>query len=149
MNKFSTILLVLILALTSSCTSVMQSEAKSSPKISDIDGTHKRILVTNYGYYLFNCIPLFCGGTEDGDFQLFRNNVNQTKALNTLTKTCNKLGINELADIQSQTTSTCFFDWAPFGTTFGIYWYREIQIAASVKTPTKEISPDIKLSDSK
>ncbi len=137
MKSVKVFLLAMLSLIVASCASVSQSEKSDIPKISDINGTTKRVLVTNYGYYLFNCLPLFSGGRADGEFELFADNVNQTKTMEIFKKTCEQLGATEISNIQNETTSTCFFDWAPFGTTFGLYWYRESQISASVKVPTE------------
>ncbi len=137
MKTMKVFLLVVLSLIVASCASVSQSEKSVTPKISDIDGTSKRVLVTNYGYYLFNCIPILSGGRADGEFELFADNVNQTKTMEIFKKTCEQLGATEISNIQNETTSTCFFNWAPFETTFGLYWYRESQISASLKVPSE------------
>lgn len=135
--KYPKILAVSAAALSAlaGCTSVNESEAHKAPQIENIDGQYKRVLVTNYGYYLFNWIPLASGGEGDGSFDMFSDNVNVEDAMKTLNSECEKLGSTELADLQIQNTSTCFFKWSPFfGSTFGIYWYKEVQVSATINT---------------
>lgn len=139
--KYPKILAVSAAALSAlaGCTGVDQSGAHNAPKIENIDGQYKRVLVTNYGYYLFNWIPLASGGESDGSFDMFSDNVNVEDAMKTLNSECEKLGSTELADLQVQNTSTCFFKWSPFfGSTFGIYWYKEVQVSATINTGVEE-----------
>ena len=147
--KYPKILAVSAAALSAlaGCTGVDQSDAHKAPQIENIDGQYKRVLVTNYGYYLFNWIPLASGGESDGSFEMFSDNVNVEEAMKTLNSECEKLGSTELADLQVQNTSTCFFKWSPFfGSTFGIYWYKEVQVSATINTdaekPAKEIAQE-------
>lgn len=94
-----------------------------------------QIMVTNYGYYLFNCIPLFSGGIEPDSFELFSDRVNVNSAMQTLKIKCEEMNAARICDVQSTKTSTCCLSWVPYiGTTLGIYWYKEVQISAVVST---------------
>ncbi len=117
------------------CTGVSYSDDHSKPRVENIDGNYKRVLVTNYGYYLFNWIPLGSGGSTDTSFELFGDNVNLKDAMQTLNDECAKLGATEISDLHVSPSSTCFFTWCPFfGTSMGIYWYKEIQVSATIAT---------------
>ena len=122
-------------AISAACTGVDSSKPHQVPRIENLDGPYKRVLVTNYGYYLFNWIPLASGGGSDGSFSVFSDRVNVAEAMKTLNAECAKAGATEISGVQADETSTCFFKWSPiFSSTFGIYWYREIQISATINT---------------
>ena len=92
-----------------------------------------QIMITNYGYYLFNCVPLFSGGIEDGSFALFSDKVNVDSAMRTLKIKCEEMNAARICDVQSTKTSTCCLSWVPYiGTTLGLYCYKEVQISAVV-----------------
>lgn len=125
----------------SGCTNINYSEAHQTGGIENIDDQYKRILVTNYGYYLFNTIPLGSGGHSDESFSLFSDNVGLDAAMATFNAECEKNNVTEISDLQVQRTETSFFSWAPLGTTLGIYWYREIQISATVSVSDSGKAP--------
>ena len=91
--KYPKILAVSAAALSAlaGCTGVDQSGAHNAPKIENIDGQYKRVLVTNYGYYLFNWIPLASGGESDGSFDMFSDNVNVEDAMTVIDSEVNSL----------------------------------------------------------
>ena len=111
------------------CTSVSYSDAYSAD--GGVDKNAKQVLITNYGYYFFNCVPLFSGGPRDGSFRMFRNNINLNKTMGVLKDECERLDVAKVDDIQFDEHSTCFFGWVPYvGTTLGIYWFKEVQLSA-------------------
>lgn len=134
MNIFKSLTLVvpLLSVLLSGCTGVNYSEPHQAGLIENLDGKYKRILVTNYGYYLFNAIPLGSGGHTDDSFSLLSDNVSLDAAMKTFNAECEKYNVTEVADLLVEKNETSFFSWAPLGTTLGIYWYREIQVSATV-----------------
>ncbi|MBO6103153.1 MAG: hypothetical protein J6P03_07885 [Opitutales bacterium] len=118
----------LILALCA-CTSVSYTDARAEN--GSVKPNAKQVLITNYGYYLFNCVPLFSGGGSDGSFSLFSNNIKLDKTMNILKDECERLGVKKVSDIQFDENSTCFFSWVEvIGTTLGIYWYKDVQLSA-------------------
>lgn len=129
--------LFLILALLPlfGCTSVSTTKQSSQIPVQTLNGDKNgQILVSNYGYYLFNCIPLFCGGKDEDSLSFFSDNVNIDKAMQCLSKKCEQLNVKNVADIQATTSSTCFLSWVPtIGSTLGIYWYKQVQISAVVE----------------
>ncbi len=134
-KKFLKIILALMPITLASCTSVTNSKPQKSPRISGIANSNaEQIMITNYGYYLFNCIPLGSGSTDNNSFELFSDKVNLTEAMRTFNKECEKRGATQIANLQADKNSTCFFSWFKFATTFGVYWYKEIQISATVNT---------------
>lgn len=116
------------------CTGVSTTENSPVPHVANIGAQQTRqIVATNYGYYLFNWIPLFSGGKEEDSFALFSDTVNLDTAMQTFNQKCRELNVDKVCDIQTDGNSTCFFSWIPyFGTTFGLYWYKEIQVSAVV-----------------
>ena len=142
--KITRFIPLLIVFFLSCCTGINKSEKQSEIKIVSLDGTTQQILVTNYGYYLFNWIPLGSGGEENNSFSLFSDHVNLDSAMKSFNEECKKLGAVEIANVQAKPFSTCYFSWIPyFGTTFGLYWYKEIQVSGVVSIPTiREYSQD-------
>ncbi len=140
MNKHRKILKAVIALITialTSCTGVTHSQRQETPKISGIDKNAEQIMITNYGYYLFNCIPLGSGSTENNSFELFSDKVNLNSAMQTFNNECERLGATQIANLQAEKNSTCFFSWCSIGTTLGIYWYKEIQVSGTINS-TKE-----------
>lgn len=140
MNVSNVLKLILLLsfALLCGCTSVNYSASHKKGTVESIDGAYKRILITNYGYYLFNSIPLGSGGDAEDSFSLFTDNVNLNAAMDMFNAECKKNNVTEVSDLQVEKTETCYFSWAPWGTTLGIYWYKEIQISATVSVNDSE-----------
>lgn len=131
------ILQISIFALTAAvvgCTGVSTTENTTVPCVANIDAPKTRqIVATNYGYYLFNWIPLFSGGKDENSFAMFSDNVNLAAAMQTFNQKCRELNVEKVCDIQTDGNSTCYFSWIPYlGTTFGLYWYKEIQVSAVV-----------------
>ena len=135
--KILKLILTIPFLLLASCTSVSTTSPQSSPKISGQNGQSQQIMITNYGYYLFNCIPLASGSYADGSFEMFSDRVDTPSVMKSFNDQCKELGVTKISNVQIEKTSTCFFDWAPiFSSTFGIYWYKEIQLSASINTTT-------------
>lgn len=135
--KILKIILLVSSLLLVSCTSVTKTSPQSNPQISGQDGQSQQIMITNYGYYLFNCIPLASGSYADGSFEMFSDKVNLPSVTKSFSDQCKELGVTKISNVQIEKTSTCFFDWAPIlSSTFGIYWYKEIQLSASINTTT-------------
>ena len=133
-TKILYICIVTILAFViQSCTGISYSEPQQKPMVSTINGTSQQIMITNYGYYLFNCIPLGSGGNANNSFELFSDKVSLKEVMNSFNEQCKELGVSEFSNLQTEKSSTCFFDWCPFVSTFGIYWYKEIQLSATIK----------------
>ena len=115
-----------------SCTTITSSTPQEDPKISDINANAEQIMITNYGYYLFNCIPLGSGSNTNNSFTLFSDKVNLTETMKTFNDECKKRKVSEFSNMQVEKNSTCFFSWSPITTTLGIYWYKEIQLSATI-----------------
>jgi hypothetical protein len=96
------------------------------------------VTVSNYGYYFFNFLPIFCGNTVDGHIGntvWFQNHV-------TLERTQGVL-LREIKDQKPLVTNmhphsyeTCFFSVIPYiGNSLGIIWYKQIDISAVLVKP--------------
>ena len=99
----------------------------------------------NFGYYLFNCIPVFVGDTEYvGGCALFEDTVQLDPVLRLVTREARAWNTDRLTNLQTRLSSTCFFSSIPYiGTTLGLVWYREIQISAvAVKDQTPQPTPE-------
>ena len=129
----------LLFLLLQACTGISYTSQQQTPNISGINGTSQQIMITNYGYYLFNCIPLCSGGSSNNSFELFSDKVSLKEVMNSFNEQCKELKVSEFSNLQTEKNSTCFFDWCPVTSTFGIYWYKEIQLSATIK-PTVQKS---------
>lgn len=141
--KILAFLLLLPMLLLSACTGISHSRPQTTPKISRIDGESEQIMITNYGYYLFNWIPLGSGSNTNNSFTLFSDKVNLTETMRSFNEECKKRGVKQFTNLQTEQNSTCFFDWCPIETTLGIYWYKEVQLSATI-CPCKEESKEEK-----
>ena len=104
----------------------------------------EHITVSNYGYYLFNLIPICCGNT-DPDSSLatawFSDEVNLPKVQGVLINEVKARGC-QVAEIQPLCQSTCFFSASPFiGNSLGIIWYRDVQVSAVLVRPPHQPVP--------
>lgn len=75
----------------------------------------------NYGYYLFNTVPLISGDCEKVDStSWFTDNVNPENSINLLTKKAKELGATNVTDISSTYRASGMY-------TLWIFWYRGAQ----------------------
>jgi len=133
---------LLALVLLSGCVSV-QRATRVAPGGVTIQGTPgtpvEHVHVSNFGYYLFNCIPIFCGNTaadRRGNTIWFSDEVTLAKTQAIMVDEARSRN-SQMADIQPQVKSTCFFGPIPYvGTTFGILWFKEVQMSAVLVRPS-------------
>jgi len=65
------------------------------------EGSGKQVFVYNYGKYLFNLIPLWCGNVNENpkcDFVMFRDDVTMDKMQHRFLIECHKVG-SEVTDV--------------------------------------------------
>lgn len=75
----------------------------------------------NYGYYLFNAVPLISGDCEKtGNTSWFTDNVNPENSVDLLTKKSKELGATNVTDISSTYRTSGMY-------TLWIFWYRGAQ----------------------
>lgn len=75
----------------------------------------------NYGYYLFNVIPLISGDCEKvGSTRWFTDNVNPHNSVDILTKKARELGAAKVVNIATTHRESGAF-------TFWVFWYRGAQ----------------------
>ena len=138
------LVLAALAAFFSGCISVEKSRKTVFERL-PVEGTpgtpEEHIHVSNYGYYLFNSIPIFCGDASKGgtgNTVFFRDDVTLAKMQNVLLEEASRKS-DSIIEIQPKTSSTCFFSVIPYvGNTLGIFWYKEVQISAvMVKRPTE------------
>ena len=88
-------------------------------------------VVSNYGWYLFDKFPLVCGNSDPNSsfaWSFFSNEVMPDAVQNDLTRYAAKNAC-ELVDLNFYRDSTCMLPIPYVNTTFGILWYREIQVS--------------------
>lgn len=96
------------------------------------------VTVSNYGYYLFYFIPLFCGNTVDGHLGntvWFQNQVTLEKVQSVLIREV-KPKNPQVTCLQPHAHETCFFSVIPYiGNSLGIVWYKQIDLSAVLVKP--------------
>ncbi|MEI7945225.1 MAG: hypothetical protein WCJ02_00945 [bacterium] len=107
--------------------------------------TEECVTVSNYGYYLFNMIPVFCGNTVDGHIGntvWFQNHVTLERTQSVMMREINPMR-PLVTNIQPHSFETCFFSVIPYiGNSLGIVWYKQIDLSAVlVKPKTKGKTP--------
>ncbi len=111
-------------------------------KITGTDGHFvEHVHVSNYGYYLFNRIPLVCGNADDDAWlgiKFFSDHVTPEIVQGKLTRRASDLGAN-VADMNFVYDSTCMIPMPIeyVNTTFGILWIKEMQASGVFVKPAK------------
>ena len=82
------------------------------------------INVDNYGYYLFNTIPLITGDTKNNSFKLFQDTVQVNSVVDRLTTESKKLGASKTTNIKTSVEETGLI-------TLGIFWYKGVQASGN------------------
>lgn len=100
--------------------------------------TKECVTVSNYGYYLFNVLPVFCGNTVDGRLGntiWFQNHVTLEKTQSVLMREVQP-GRPIVTCLQPHSHETCFFSVIPYiGNSLGIVWYKQIDLSAVLVKP--------------
>jgi len=109
----------------------------------EVIGTEGRpqevVTVSNYGYYLFNFLPIFCGNTVEGrlgNTVWFQNHVTLERTQGVMLRQI-KDQKPLVTNLQPHSYETCFFSVIPYiGNSLGIVWYKQIDLSAVlVKQP--------------
>ena len=136
-----------MIMLLAGCVSVQKTN-KVAPAGVTIQGTSgtpvEHIHVSNYGYYLFNCIPIFCGNTSaDARHETvwFSDEVTLARVQGVVLEEVRNRKC-QVTEIQPYARSTCFFSAIPYvGTTFGLVWFKEVQMSAVLIRPDTPAAP--------
>ena len=94
-------------------------------------------VVSNYGWYLFDKFPLVCGNPDHASsaaWSFFDDEVTPNAVHNDLTRYAAKNAC-EVIDLNFYRDSTCMLPIPYVNTTFGILWYREIQVSGVLVRP--------------
>jgi hypothetical protein len=107
--------------------------------------TEECVTVSNYGYYLFNVLPLFCGNTVDGrlgNTVWFQNHVTLDRTQAVMMREIKPMR-PLVTCLQPHSYETCFFSVIPYiGNSLGIVWYKQIDLSAIlVKTKNQGNTP--------
>ena len=108
-------------------------------RILGIDGTPVgHSIVSNYGWFFFDRYPILCGNPDRGNggglWRFFSDQVTLESMQGDLTREAARRGC-ELADINFYRESTCMLPIPYVNTTFGILWYREVQVSGVLVKP--------------
>lgn len=96
-------------------------------------------ITSNYGWYLFNRVPLICGNARPGawwPWVMFRDDVTLDKLQGRLVSTSQKMK-TDLVDLEVSYTDTCMISIPniKINTTLGLLWYKELQLSATFVDP--------------
>lgn len=95
------------------------------------------VITSNYGWYLFNCIPIITGNAREGassPWVMFRDDVTLDILQNRLVTISEKMQA-DLVDVHTSYIDTCMLPIPYVNTTFGLLWYKEIQISSVLTDP--------------
>jgi hypothetical protein len=134
-NHMGGFLLVLLLFGTG-CVNVQKTSnaALHNLQVIEAEGTPQEVItVSNYGYYLFNFLPLFCGNTQEGHIGntvWFQNHVTLERTQGVMMREI-KEQKPLVTNLQTHSYETCFFSVIPYiGNSLGIVWYKQIDLSA-------------------
>lgn len=116
------------------CSGCMSIERSSTEYVTEggIVVPGEQVFISNYGYYLFGSIPLFTGNETGTGTTFFSDGATLDKTQKYLSELADKEGA-AVVHVQPMVHSTCGFSAIPiFGTTFGLFWYKEVQLSATL-----------------
>jgi len=103
--------------------------------------TEECVTVSNYGYYFFNVLPIFCGNTVDGRLGntiWFQNYVTLERTQSVMMREI-KPKRPIVTCLQPHSYETCFFSVIPYiGNSLGIVWYKQIDLSAILVKPKNQ-----------
>lgn len=133
--------IALAMAALSGCVSIERSNRAALKRL-PIEGTpgnpERLVHVENYGYYLFNCIPIITGSTRNGAIGKTRWFSDDVTLDDTQRIMMNEAKANDClaTQIHPKLWATCYFSAIPYiGNTLGIIWYKESQMSAVLVRP--------------
>lgn len=133
MKRPATLLLAVAALALGGCFSF---DAATLPRTGD-----EHVLVSNYGWYLFGCLPIVCGNAttpeeRTGPWAFFRDDVTMEKIQSRLTNYAARRQGRALGDLTYRVTDEIFFQ-IPFSEIPlpipYIICYREIQLSGTLK----------------
>lgn len=98
-------------------------------------------VVSNYGWFLFDKVPLVCGNpdpTSRAAWSFFSDEVTPNAVQSDLTRYAARNNC-EVVDLNFYRDSTCMLPIPYVNTTFGILWYREIQVSGVFVRPSRTV----------
>lgn len=116
------------------CSGCMSIERSSTEYVTEggIVVPGEQVFISNYGYYLFGSIPLFTGNETGTGTTFLSDGATLDKTQKYLSELADKEGA-AVVHVQPMVHSTCSFSAIPiFGTTFGLFWYKEVQLSATL-----------------
>ena len=116
------------------CSGCMSIERSSTEYVTEggIVVPGEQVFISNYGYYLFGSIPLFTGNETGTGTTFVSDGATLDKTQEYLSELADKEGA-AVVHVQPMVHSTCSFSAIPiFGTTFGLFWYKEVQLSATL-----------------
>ena len=134
------------------CVSIDRCDASVFPNLT-IDGSNLRarehIVVSNFGYYIFNTFPLICGNANPRrilPFKLFSSHVSLPYMQAILSHEAKKRGHVKIASLTSHyDAAPCFTISTDAMSILGmLFSYREVQLSAVLmddEAPSSEVDP--------
>lgn len=132
---------VILLLVGTGCVNFQKTNnvALQGLEVLDTKGKPEEVVtVSNYGYYLFNVLPIFCGNTVDGrigNTVWFQNHVTLERTQGVLMREIKPMR-PLVTNLQPHAYETCFFSVIPYiGNSLGIVWYKQIDLSAVLVKP--------------
>ena len=129
--------LLLPLAAAAMCCALSGCFTIENTKIAATGEHH--VFVSNYGWYLFNCIPLACGNASPDPampFVIFRNDVTMDKIQRRFMERAKSLSDGEIFNLSYSNDDTVLFEVPGLEFPFPIPYiltYHEIMLSGGVK----------------
>jgi hypothetical protein len=135
MNRGIITSLIMLIGLTG-CVST-EHTGKKVYQEGTLQNAGHQLHASNYGYFLFNAIPIVSGDTQQpGKIAWFRDDVSLERVQHLLVNQADQQHA-AIIDLAPTLSSTC---WLGFPT-FGIVWYKEIQVSGIIVNPKKQVAP--------
>lgn len=124
LNRILMVFIVVLITLTIiGCSSVKVADKFNGQNISQTGTPVANIDSSNYGFYLFSCLPIVAGDPNDPDsWHLFQDTVTVDGAYKALTKKSNSLGATKIINVRSEEK------WSTNPFTYGIAWTKEVEV---------------------
>lgn len=118
---------ILITLVGAGCSSVKVANKFNEQNISQSSVPVANVISSNYGCFLFSCIPVVTGDSKDSNsYHLFQDTVTVDDAYSALIKQSNKLGATKTINVRSEEK------WYSHPYSYGLVWTKEVEVSGDV-----------------
>jgi len=118
---------VLIILAEAGCSSVKVANKFNGQHISQDGVPIANIISSNYGCYLFSCLPIVTGDSKDSNsYHLFQDTVTVDEAYAAFIKQSSKLGATKTINVRSEEK------WYSNPYSYGLFWTKEVEVSGNV-----------------